>query len=184
MSCRTKIGSRVSTKAWRFDTASGKSIHRWSYKIFGEKWMDCHVIGTVGGKQGSKWTVIWDIDGEETAFNNEYLQKENDTIPTQIYVKWTANSDKVHDPTIDVSGFEVMNSTASGVIVSHIQELNVGDSQVVNKTPIVDIVSDSGDLAVSISQVVNSTPINDSGDPTIDVVNVNGKKSCDIASDW
>ena len=50
MSGRTKIGSRVSTEAWQLDRTSGESIGRWSYKIFEEKWMDCRVNGTVGGK--------------------------------------------------------------------------------------------------------------------------------------
>ena len=30
MSGRIKIGSRVSTEAWRFDTTSEESIDRWS----------------------------------------------------------------------------------------------------------------------------------------------------------
>ena len=47
MSKRIKIGSRISTEAWRFDQTKVDSDH-WSFKQFGETWQDARLYGTVG----------------------------------------------------------------------------------------------------------------------------------------
>ena len=41
---RIRIGSRVSTEAWRFDHTKVDS-DRWSFKNFGEGWQDARLFG-------------------------------------------------------------------------------------------------------------------------------------------
>ena len=57
---RIKVGSRVSTEAWRFDQKSAELKDRWSYLQFGELWMDARIVGTVEGKTGNRWLVKWE----------------------------------------------------------------------------------------------------------------------------
>lgn len=74
---RIRIGSRVSTEAWRFDNAKClRAEDRWSFSKFGEKWPDARVFGTVTGRSGQKFDVKWDIDGETIAFEIDCLFKE------------------------------------------------------------------------------------------------------------
>ena len=54
---RIKIGSRVSTEAWRFDIKHTVTEEHWSFLTFGEKWLDSRVIETVEGKSGNRWVV-------------------------------------------------------------------------------------------------------------------------------
>ena len=51
---RIKIGSRVSTEAWRFDKNSSVLEERWSFLNFGERWLGSPVVGTVDGKSGNR----------------------------------------------------------------------------------------------------------------------------------
>ena len=59
---RIKLGSRVSTEGWCFHSPT-VTIHedRLSWKVFGKKSLDSRVYGTVLGKNGGKWQVMWDI---------------------------------------------------------------------------------------------------------------------------
>ena len=75
MSKRITLNSRVSTEAWRFDSRVTEDQHRWSFKVFGERWRDARVFGSVI-KLGSKVLVRWDIDGEESSFETSVLYKE------------------------------------------------------------------------------------------------------------
>ena len=83
MSQRIKIGSRVSTEAWRFDRKTTDIEERWSYLQFGDNYMNARVLGTVQGKSGNRWVVKWDIDKQITSWETELLFKEPDTIPLQ-----------------------------------------------------------------------------------------------------
>ena len=51
MSKRIRIGSRVSTEAWRFEQTK-IDVDRWSYKKFGELWRDARIVGTVIEQSG------------------------------------------------------------------------------------------------------------------------------------
>ena len=75
---RIKIGSRVSTEAWRFDSKCSQDSDRWSFSLFGPDWRDSRVTGIVVDKCGGKWMVKWDVDGEKSAFETEVLHKEPD----------------------------------------------------------------------------------------------------------
>jgi hypothetical protein len=85
MNSRIRIGSRVSTEGWRFDITSADTLvkNRWSYKIFGDQWVDSRVFGSVLGKIGCKWQVKWDIDQDISVFEGVFLQKEDDDIALQ-----------------------------------------------------------------------------------------------------
>ena len=84
---RIKVNSRVSTEAWRFDRNNVEEKNRWSYSMFGEKWRDGRVYGTVVSKEGEKWMVKWDLDSDESALESEMLYKESDQLPIQIPTK-------------------------------------------------------------------------------------------------
>ena len=75
---RIKIGSRVSTEAWRFDQNCEKESDRWSFKHFGVDWRDARAFGVVVGRSSQKFLIKWDIDGDETGFETESLHKEPD----------------------------------------------------------------------------------------------------------
>ena len=77
MSKRIKIGSRLSTEAWRFDQTKVDSDH-WSFKQFGETWQDARLYGTVVEKAGEKWKIKWEIDGEISVFETDNLFKESE----------------------------------------------------------------------------------------------------------
>ena len=74
---RIRIGSRVSTEAWRFDPTKVDS-DRWSFKNFCEGWRDARLFGLVMEKIGQKWKVKWDFDGEISVFETDILFKESD----------------------------------------------------------------------------------------------------------
>ena len=80
---RIKIGSRVSTEAWRFDRKELVVEERWSFLHFGQEWLDSRVIETVDGKSGNKWLVRWDIDQEVSSWETECLFKKDDNTPLQ-----------------------------------------------------------------------------------------------------
>ena len=75
MSKRIRIGSRVSTEAWRFEHTK-IDVDRWSYRKFGELWRDARIVGTVIEQSGGKWKVKLDIDGEISNFETNQLFKE------------------------------------------------------------------------------------------------------------
>ena len=86
---RIKVGSRVSTEAWRFDNKNVELEERWSFTQFGEQYLDARCYGTVIGKKGEKWNVEWKIDKSEMAFESRYLQWEVDeeqVILIRIYL--------------------------------------------------------------------------------------------------
>ena len=59
---RIKLSSRVSTESWHFDSPTVTiEEDKWSWKVFGKKWLDSRVYGTVLGKNGRKWQVKWDL---------------------------------------------------------------------------------------------------------------------------
>lgn len=78
MSKRIRIGSRVSTEAWRFDSIVKEDLDRWSYKQFGDTWRDARVFGIVVDRVGEKLLVLWDIDEETSLFETSVLTKEED----------------------------------------------------------------------------------------------------------
>lgn len=80
---RIKIGSRVSTEAWRFDAKHIVEEERWSFFTFGKKWQDSRVIGTIEGKSGNRWIVRWDMDQDISSWETEVLFKEDDSAPMQ-----------------------------------------------------------------------------------------------------
>ena len=80
---RIKIGSRVSTEAWRFDKEPVAFQEWWPYLRFGEPWVEARVIRTVKEKSGNWWLVKWEIDEETVSWETEFLLKEDDEIPLQ-----------------------------------------------------------------------------------------------------
>ena len=82
---RIVINSRVSTECWRFDKANKSCDEdRWSFLIFGKKWCDGRLFGTVMSRAGGdKFLVEWDIDGTQTEISTEFLCKEDDSCPKQ-----------------------------------------------------------------------------------------------------
>ena len=80
---RIKIGSRVSTEAWRFDQKVDNLKDRWSYIHFGKVWRDARVLGSVKDKSGNRWLVQWDIDQETVSWESDYLFQEPDNTPLQ-----------------------------------------------------------------------------------------------------
>ena len=75
---RIKIGSRVSTEAWRFDQNCEKESDLWSFKHFGVDWRDARAFGVVVGRISQKFLIKWDIDGDLTGFETESVHKEPD----------------------------------------------------------------------------------------------------------
>ena len=82
---RIKLGSRVSTEGWCFDSPT-VTLHedRWSGKFFGNKWLDSRVYGTVLRKNGRKWQVKWHIENEVSQMECDFLEKEDYTTPAQV----------------------------------------------------------------------------------------------------
>ena len=81
---RIKLGSRVSTEAWRFDQKNVNKLEdRWSYLHFKSLWRDARLFGTVKGKSGNRWLVQWDIDQQIASWETDYLFKEVDDTPLQ-----------------------------------------------------------------------------------------------------
>ena len=81
---RIKLGSRVSTEGWRFDSPTvTREEDRWSWKVFG-KWLDSRVYGKVLGKNGGKWQVRCDIDNEVSQMECDFLDKEDDSTLSQV----------------------------------------------------------------------------------------------------
>lgn len=72
---RIKLGSRVSMEGWCFHSPT-VTIHedRLSWKVFGKKSLDSRVYGTVLGKNGGKWQVMWDIDNEVSQMECNFLE--------------------------------------------------------------------------------------------------------------
>ena len=83
MSRRIRIGSRVSTEAWRFDSLVPDDSDRWSFKQFGDTWRDARVFGTVVDRVGEKLLVLWDIDKETSLFETSVLTKEEDRYESE-----------------------------------------------------------------------------------------------------
>ena len=55
---RVKLGSRVSTEGWHFDSPTVTiDEDRRSWKVFGNKWLESTVYGPVLGKNGGKWQI-------------------------------------------------------------------------------------------------------------------------------
>ena len=86
---RIKIGSRVSTEAWQCDNEklARKPVVKenwWSFSVFGEKWRDSRVIGTVIDRKGEKWVVRFDIDNGELPFDTDNLELLSDDEPPQL----------------------------------------------------------------------------------------------------
>ena len=81
---RIAVSSRVSTECWRFDKDKSDDNQRWSYLMFGDKWRDGRLLGTVKARTGGdKWVVEWDIDKTKTEISTEYLCKEDQFLPIQ-----------------------------------------------------------------------------------------------------
>ena len=79
---RIKVGSRVTTEAWRFDKDKKK---RWSEEVFKDGWKNARVNGTVVMKSGTHhWNILWDIDGSESSLPTDVLQHECSDLPTQV----------------------------------------------------------------------------------------------------
>lgn len=87
MSKRIKIGSRVSTEAWRFDQTKEDS-DRWSLKQFGETWQDARLYGTVVETAGEKWKIKWEIDGETSMFETDNLFKESECSGKYLFANF------------------------------------------------------------------------------------------------
>ena len=82
---RIKLSSRVSTESWHFDSPTVTiEEDKWSWKVFGKKWLDSRVYGTVLGKNGRKWQVKWDIDNEVSQMECNFLEKKDDSTPSQV----------------------------------------------------------------------------------------------------
>ena len=71
---RIRIGSRVSTEAWRFDHTKVDS-DQWSFKNFGEGWRDARLFGVVMEKIGQKWKVKWDFMGKFRYLRQTFCSK-------------------------------------------------------------------------------------------------------------
>ena len=81
---RITVNSQVSTECWRFDKKCSSVESRWSYSIFGDKWRDGRINGTVKARAGgNRWLVQWDIDDSETEINTEYLLQLTNAFPVQ-----------------------------------------------------------------------------------------------------
>ena len=80
---KIKIGSRVSTKAWRFNSKHTVTEERRSFLTFDEKWLDSRVVGTVEGKSGNRSVLRWDMDQDVSSWETEFLFKEDDSVPMQ-----------------------------------------------------------------------------------------------------
>ena len=75
---RIRIGTNVSTECWRFDRKHKVPEDRWSWKEFGENWVDVRLKGTVKARAGgNRWLVEWHYDNTEKEISTEYLVNED-----------------------------------------------------------------------------------------------------------